>query len=207
MRDSTTVGGDTLISPRYIFTFAGTDYYKILFDSGFSLDATYTTNEIEIWVGGNFAETSESLITTERFIFPLIYKPLAIIDGTVRGSSKIGFESYGGVCEVWLTKIIFSLIKIDSDANETVLGTVTQEFPDESVLELPSTIGNDTTTIVWHAFPYFFDVKNQKIDYNGRLILEIKPYGIITNLGADHGRFYFAAAVDADNQYIDIPMV
>lgn len=200
------VDGGQLTFNRPIFTFAEADYYKILFDAGFSLDATHTTDQTENWVGGEFEEITESLITTERFIYPLVIKPIAVIDGTVKGSTKIGLKSFGAACEAWLTKMIVSLIKIDSDANETVLGTVTQDFK-PGFGDWPSKIGNETVTIIWVAFPYFFDVRNKKIDYDDRLVLEIKPYGIITNLGADHGRYYFDAAVDEDNQYIDIPIV
>lgn len=205
LRDSSTSLGSIIIAPRYIFNFANVDYYKILFDTGFSLDAAYTTDDEEIWVGGEFTAATETLITTERFIYPLILKPIAVIDGTVKGSTKIGLKKFTDTDDgyVILSKLIVSLIKIDQDANETVLGTVTQTFFIDPVW----TINTDSTTIVWHAFPYFFDVKNEKINFNDRLILEIKPYGFTINLTEDHARFYMAAAVEADNQYIDVPIV
>lgn len=208
LRDSTTILGDTAIDLRYIYNFADASYNMILFDTGFSLDAAYTTDEEEIFIGGNFTETSETLILTLRYIYPLILKPIAVIDGTVKGSTKIGLRMYGGDDDgyVFLTKIIVSLLKIDQNANETVLGTVTQDFKPGFGAWI-STIGTDSSTTVWHAFPFFFDVKNEKIDYNDRLILEIKPYGITGGLTTDHARFYIAAAVEADNQYIDVPIV
>jgi len=209
LEDSTTIDilGYTAIFPRYIFHFpTDASHNKILFDTGFSLDSIYTTDVIEKRVYWGSLGTSETLITTERFIYPLILKPIAVIDGTVRGSTKIGLRMTLGNDDgsVWLTKLIVSLIKIDQNANETVLGTVTQDF---KTVAAPSTIGTDSSENVWHAFPYFFDVKNEKLDYNDRLILEIKPYGLVLDLTTDNVRFYFAAEVDEDNQYVDVPIV
>lgn len=190
---------------RNIYYFADASYNTILFDTGFSLDAMHTTDDEEVWIGGNFTATSETLIATLRYIYPLILKPIAVIDGTVKGSTKIGLRMFtaGDDGYVWLTKLTVSLLKIDQNANETVLGTVTQDF--EVVPDWY--IGASGSTIVWHAFPFFFDVKNEKIDYNDRLILEIKPYGKTVDITTDHARFYVAAAVEADNQYVDVPIV
>lgn len=197
---------DGLHRARTMFTFGGTNYYKILFDSGFSLDATYTTSK-EKYEIVEFTETAEALITTERFIYPLIVKHELIVDGTVKGSTKIALHVFGaGDLAVWITKNIISLLKVDQDANETVLGTVTQDYT-IGAAPAPSIVGHVTATPLYTAFPFFFDVHNKKVTQNERLIFEIKPYGLVTNPDTQEGRFDFAAAVDEDNQYIDIPIV
>ena len=183
-----------------VYSFGGTDWTLILIDNSITLNSyTEYTYKETISSPGSGAN-NEAVLITDKFLFPHIIKPVAIVDGTLFGQLKYGM--YINQCyadkNIKLTKIEVTLKKIDSDGNETDLAST----------HTVNANWNETECVEEHiaSFLFFFHITDKKIQSDERLLLEVKPYGESV-LGAGGGHYYRYALKNSDDQSIDIPIV
>lgn len=211
--NNTDVGGASVTDKREIFSFGGLDWHTLLFDPNFPLDETYATEQTKHGMD-DLASHSETLLEglpgcTWKYLYPNVIKPIMIIDGTVRGAVKFGFEILGttGSWEAWTTKLEIFLKEIDSDGNEIIIGSTTQDYK-PGFLGWVSILGTESSVEKIFSLPFFFDVNNYKLIGTSRLEYIINLYGQMTNnLLTEWGRWHLYDAVNTDNTFIDIPIV
>lgn len=144
---------------------------------------------------------AETVLWTDKYIYPLFLKPIMVLDGTVFGQLRYGLAIVPeGTGTITLTKMEITLKKIDSSGNETDLASTHTISP---------AWAHTTTTITYASFPFFFHVEDQKVNMQtNRLLFEVKPYGSTTlDSGGMVGNFYRATAINTNEQSMILPVV
>ena len=174
------------------YAFGGINWNHFLYD--YSLDATNTPYTQEISVGTT-TSTTQTNIGNKEFIYPLPIKHTTIIDGVVRGFVKIKFKTSNASYKAYLEKIAVIIKAIDSGGTKRTIET----HAISTTLETVSTSG-DTKSI-----PFFFDISNEELDYNERIIVEITLYGKVDSGGT--GTYYLNCEVNEEDLLVIMPIV
>ena len=191
--------GLRLLDPTY--TWAGEGRTCIFVEDSITLLSSLHYREYIHHTSGSIPGT-ETLILTDEIIFPNIVKPIAIIDGTVRGQLKYKYYIDPDIStpsgKLWITKIVITLFKVDSDNNETEITSYTVQID----------VYTEATTEQELAFLYFFHVNNEKLLSTERLMMKFALYGKHTDkTNTPYGHYYSMATINTDERSIDIPIV
>ena len=174
------------------YTFGGINWYYFLYD--YSLDASYTPYTQAILVGTTTSVTQVN-IGSKEFIYPLPIKHTTIIDGVVRGFVKIKFKTNNASYKAYLEKIAIAVKAIDGDGTKRTIGTHTIS----TALETVSTSGDIK------SIPFFFDISNEELDYDERIIAEITLYGKVDSGGT--GTYYLNCEINKEDLLVIMPIV
>lgn len=172
----------------------------IMFDARLTLNADAAINK-EILVRVLTGVEAEQLLWTDKFIYPFFIKPMIIVDGVILGQLRYGMEvlELGGT-SMELTYINIFLKKIDTNGNETTLGTTT--------IRPNRLIWTSQICIQYTTYPFFFYVSNKEIDMTKeRILLVTEIYGRSNLAGGQDGRFLRMCDVNTTEQNVIIPIV
>ena len=174
------------------YIFGGINWNYFLYD--YSLDATNTpyTQEIEV---GTTTSTTQANIGSKEFIYPLPIKHTTIIDGVVRGFMKIKFKTNNASKKAYLERIAIAIKAIDDEGNKRTIET----HAISTTLETVSTSGEIK------SIPFFFDISNEELDYNERIIIEITLYGKVDSGGT--GTYYLNCEINEEDLLVIMPIV
>lgn len=174
------------------YTFGGINWNHFLYD--YSLDATNTPYTQVILIGTT-TSTMQANIGSKKFVYPLPIKHTTIIDGVVRGFVKIKFKTNNASYKAYLEKIGVAIKAIDTEGTERTI----EIHAISTTLETISTSG-DTKSI-----PFFFDMPNEELDYNERIIVEITLYGKVDTGGI--GTYYLNCEINEEDLLVIVPIV
>lgn len=182
--------------PYHGYVWGGFTWHRQLFDTSYELDSDCTKyTEVST---GNTASTTPVKIdaASDEFICPLFKKPIQILDGTIMGRIKLLLRANTDGTAT-LTEIKIKIKKMDSEGNVTILAEYTT-----------GTIADNETslTLQCRSYPFFFQINNQKIAINERILWTVDIYGKYTP-GTGSATFGRSAAINTDDYFIDIPMV
>lgn len=174
------------------YVFGGINWNYFLYDYSLDADNTPYTQEIEI---GTTTSVTQANIGSKEFIYPLPIKHTTIIDGVVRGFIKIKFKTNNATYKAYLERIAITVKAIDNEGNKRTI----ERHAISTTLETVSTSG-DTKSI-----PFFFDISNEELDYNERIIIEITLYGKVDTGGT--GTYYLNCEINKEDLLVIMPIV
>lgn len=143
--------------------------------------------------------SGETLLWTDKYIYPLFMKPIMVLDGTIFGQLRYGLKRQSGSGTLSLSKIEITLKKIDNNGNETNLANT----------HTLSSIGWETDSIsaIYKSFLFFFHVENQELKMlTNRIMFEVKPYGTVSG-GDTVAHFFRSSNINTNEQSMIIPVV
>lgn len=177
------------------YNFGGSDWNYFLYD--YTLDATYTPYTQDITVGTTQSVTTAN-IGSKEFIYPLPIKHVTIIDGVMRGFVKVKYKTSDGAANhnAYLEKILIMVKAINSDGNK-------REIEKHNV---STSLQTNSTTGEIESIPFFFDIVDEKLEYNERILIEIGIYGKMDN-AADTGTFYLSCEINKEDLLAIVPIV
>ena len=170
----------------------------VLFDNRFSLQSGKTITEQELIHTVTSSEGS-TLWETAKYIYPLITKPITVLDGTIFGQSEYRLYNTGAGKWLKLEKLEVMLKAIDSNANERQLIDL---YTADNINWQTAGGGDETGNV-----NFFMHINNQKITVNERLLLEMSVYGSGYAEGIHPSYVYRNAYANTDDQNINIPIV
>ena len=193
--------------PYYFW--AGEEWCEVLLDSDLSIGGLpYIFSDPGIFLGYSYKK--ESLLCTERFLFPLGKKSIMVLDGAIYGSVRfrLSYTEEFGDCynddTIYISKLGLLLKTITAEGIEKKIAE--GEAHSYIILRPAAHTYSKKFTV---DVPYSFNVKTKKVHYGERLLLEMRIYG---GLGGDETascrrllEFMFSAT--SDYFYIDIPVV
>ena len=177
------------------YSFGGADWNYFLYD--YTLDATYTPYTQDIMIGTTQSATTAN-IGSKEFIYPLPIKHKTIIDGVIRGFVKIKYKTSDGAANhnVYIEKILITIKAIDSDGTK-------REIEKHNI---STSLQTNSTTGEIESVPFFFDVSDEELEYNERILVEISLYGKMDNV-ADTGTFYLSCEINKEDLLVIMPIV
>ncbi|GAI21836.1 unnamed protein product [marine sediment metagenome] len=174
------------------YTFGGLNWQRFLYD--YTLDADNTPYTQEILVGTTTSVTQVN-IGNKKFIYPLPIKHVTVIDGVMRGFVKIKFKTDNASYKAYLEKIAIAVKAVDSDGTERTIET-------HSISVSLDTI---STTGETKSIPFFFDIENQELQYNERIVIQITLYGKVASGGT--GTYYLNCEINKEDLLVIVPIV
>lgn len=174
------------------YTFGGSNWQYFLYD--YTLDADNTPYTQEILVGTTTSVTQVN-IGNKKFIYPLPIKHVTVIDGVIRGFVKVKFKTDNASYKAYLEKIAITVIAIDTDGSERTIKRHAISVSLDTI-----SITGDTKSI-----PFFFDIANEELQYNERIIIQITLYGKVASGGT--GTYYLNCEINKEDLLVIIPIV
>lgn len=185
-----------LYSSEFIaYIFGGSNWNYFLYDYTLDADNTPYTQDITV---GTTQSTTMANIGSKEFIYPLPIKHTTIIDGVVRGFVKIKYKTSDGAANhnAYLEKILINIKALDSDGNEREI----EKYSVSTSLQTNSTTGEI------ESIPFFFDISDEKIEYDERILVGITLYGKMDN-AADTGTYYLVCEINKEDLLVIMPIV
>lgn len=180
-----------------IYEWASQNWTQVFLDNRYTLQSEAQIYDSDTVVHKSPGSSgTDELVHTDKFLYPLILKPIMVLDGTIFGNLRYLIYITTGTGSFTFTKIEIKLKSVDSSNNETDLTDV-------------FTINCNwaaTTTQTTKDYPFFLSIHNKKVATNERLILETKLYATwnLTDIGAYIDRW---CDKNTDHHSIEIPIV
>jgi len=177
------------------YNFGGSDWNYFLYDYTLDGDNTPYTQEITV---GTTSSTTTANIGNKTFIYPLPIKHLTVIDGVVRGFVKITYKTDNAAANhnAYLEKILITLKAIDNNGTQREI----KKHNISTSLQTASIAGEV------ESIPFFFDVIDEKVEYNERILVDVTIYGKMDDAG-DTGTYYLTCEINEEDLLVIIPIV
>lgn len=152
-------------------------------------------NEDEDYYGA-VVSTSEVLINSLRYIYPIVYKNTAIIDGNLDGNISIKAYNVTASETAHLTQINLEFFLKDDQDVDTLITMYNIDISDISFPEYPG---------VTYAFPFTIPIDNLRIRYNQRLVVRVYLYGYSSD--GSYCNYNVMCTKNSDDFYISVPFI
>lgn len=187
--------GITLLHGYFVYWPPGGSYNwwdNILIDETFPASSNL---DIDRYLG-NTVSTTEVSIGWTRWIYPMVYKNVSIIDGYLEGYLTVGAYNLAAGQTAHITQIIMDMYIEDLNEVDTQVGSYSFDITD---LSFP-----DTLTYI--GLPFVYPLSNVSINYNERFVIYVRFYGYSSG-GTYGSNFVVGCENGTDDFYISVPFV